>query len=77
MLTLDNALELSCERYDYGDASIHAWLFNSVLTDEEVEALTDANPGYHGGPGNVFARDMMVRRTRTRTLVTQFIGWNV
>ena len=32
---------------------------------------------HHGGPGHVFAKKPQIRQTKTRTLITQFVGLDI
>ena len=62
---------------EYGESWINYTLLGPTeMSDEDLVSLFGYGP-YYGGPGRSFGRCGIVRRTRTRTLITQSAGLDV
>jgi hypothetical protein len=65
----------------FGDGSswLSWWLFNSILSDDEIADFCDDNHiGYHYGvPGQPFSRRPGISRSRTYTLIVEEGGYDV
>lgn len=87
MITLDDQktgvsyLEMYHKQLDEG--AYYAWaLFPPSMTDDEIETYCNRDldwdlDGYYSYPGGFFANQGSFRRTKTRTLVTQYCGYDI
>lgn len=61
---------------DTGDSGTLFKVFPATATEEDIAEVFHME-GYNSGPGRPFADRPSIRRTKTRTLVTQTVGMDV
>jgi hypothetical protein len=67
-----------CREYEGGESWLNWWVF-PLLTEGQVdEVMERLDLGrYYGGPGQMFTRHASVRHGKTRTVITQYGGYDV
>jgi hypothetical protein len=61
---------------DLGEGFGINWMLFNRLNKDQVDYMLNANHMFpcYGDPGQRFADEPIIRHTRARTLITQFIG---